>query len=74
MATSALRIAEDTRQDTPAPELGLGAADRRSILAGLPAGSVWQADRIAHHAGAVRPTGLAPSTTNCPAVAGRLAH
>jgi protein ImuA len=58
MATSALRIAEGNRQDTLAPELGLGAAHRCSVLAGLPAGSVWQADRIAHHAGAVRPTGF----------------
>lgn len=58
MATAALRIAEGNRQDTPAPGLAPGAEHRRSVLAGLPAGSVWQADRIAHHAGAVRPTGF----------------
>ena len=64
MATSALRIAEDDRQDRLTPGPGRGAEHpehpehRFSVLAGLPAGSVWQADRIAHHAGAVRPTGF----------------
>ena len=64
MASSALRIADHDRQDTLAPSPGLnaehrlGAAHRLQVLAGLPAGSVWQADRIAHHAGAVHPTGF----------------
>ena len=64
MASSALRIADYDRQDTLAPSPGLnaehrlGAAHRLQVLAGLPAGSVWQADRIAHHAGAVHPTGF----------------
>ena len=64
MASSALRIADYDRQDTLAPSPGLNAehrlstAHRLQVLAGLPAGSVWQADRIAHHAGAVHPTGF----------------
>ena len=58
MAISALRIAEDDRLDRLAPGPGFSAAHRLQVLAGLPAGSVWQADRIAHHAGAVRPTGF----------------
>ena len=59
MASSALRIADYDRQDTLAPSPGLnaehrlGAAHRLQVLAGLPAGSVWQADRIAQHSGAV---------------------
>ena len=64
MASSALRIADYDRQDTLAPSPGLnaehrlGAAHRLQVLAGLPAGSVWQADRIAQHSGAVHPTGF----------------
>ena len=64
MASSALRIAADDRQDRLAPGPGPGAAhrvdsaQRLDFLAGLPAGSVWQADRIAQHAGAVHPTGF----------------
>ena len=64
MASSALRIADHDRQDTLAPSPGLNAehrlnaAHRLQVLAGLPAGSVWQADRIAHHSGTVHPTGF----------------
>ncbi len=58
MATSALRIAEHDRQDRFAPPPGLDAEHRLDMLAGLPAGSVWQADRIAQHPGTARPTGF----------------
>ncbi len=53
MATSALRIADDVRHDTPDAE------PRQAFLAGLPAGRVWQADRFAQRPGAVVPTGFA---------------
>lgn len=52
MATPALRIAEDGRHDAPAP------LPERDILAGLPAGSVWQAGRVAQCPQAVHPTGF----------------
>ncbi len=62
MVSSALRIAADDRQHSPAPQPGAA----QSVLAGLPAGSVWQAGRIAQHPGAVHPTGFSALDAELP--------
>jgi len=60
MATSALRIADDVRHDTPDVD------PRHSFLAGLPAGRIWQADRFAQRPGAVLPTGFSALDAELP--------